>query len=94
MFCLIGCFGVQYGVGLYFKGCPINILMLETSTEFVIIWNVIYAVQIVVLLLQRFIGGRFFIPRCFVKKDPHYSLMIDDARDKECGICRSSLNAN
>ena len=74
----IGCFGLQFVLGLYYRGCPYNIFSVEPSIGFVFFWNAIYAVQSVILLVQRSIGGRFFIPQCVLRPNTGYSLMKED----------------
>jgi hypothetical protein len=43
--------------------------------SFIFFWNGIYLVEFIILMIQRRIGGRFFLPECIVKDNNGYYLM-------------------
>lgn len=60
---ILGVLGMRVILPVYYRGCPDNIYMIQPDPTFCIIWSTMFAIQILVLLIQKFLGPRFFIPR-------------------------------
>ena len=90
----MGLFVSQFGLGMYYKGCPCNLYSVAPSLSFVFLWMSIHCVEVVIVIVQRNIGGRFFIPQCVVRDNSSYSLMTETMVEEECGICIGSLVIN
>ena len=95
---------IKYLIFFYFRGCPVNIMMLKYYYFDSTLGLFILVVSILVLFLQSRLGGKFFVPRAFLRT---YDYFIDkqtylkernraDLKDNEvatdlCPICYTHL---
>jgi len=82
-------------IPLYFYACPTNFVHAEphfTFAAYLVGWMIF---QVTVLLLQDFLGPRFFIPRQFLPPKYNYSRAVAlgarDADQPECVICMGTI---
>jgi len=87
---------VRLSIPLYFFGCPYNFTHSEPNpkaTFYLLGWM---SFQVLVLLLQDYLGPRFFVPNRFLPAKYDYGRPITRAinRDElpECVICMSSVD--
>ena len=72
---------------LYVKGCPRSLFQLSQSYGFCSLWVSSIIFQVLIIYLQKRLGGRFFIPRCCLPiffKDGY--IRMDETLDL-CSIC-------
>ena len=74
---ILGMLGMRVVLPLYYRGCPENIYQIEPNVAFCFIWVSLFAVQIVVLLIQKLCGPRFFIPKKLIPGHFDYRCKIE-----------------
>jgi hypothetical protein len=63
---ILGLLGMRIVLPLYYRGCPDNIYIIEPNKAFCVVWGSLFAIQILILFVQKQFGPRFFIPKKFI----------------------------
>lgn len=95
---------LKYLIFYYFRGCPVNIMMLRNFYGFPSAGFVCLLLSLVVICLQGEIGPRFFVPRClsrqynyFVDRKKYDRLLqqrnanSNEPYDETCPVCLMGL---
>eukprot|EP01125_Pyxidicula_operculata_P013452 TRINITY_DN4466_c0_g1_i1.p1 TRINITY_DN4466_c0_g1~~TRINITY_DN4466_c0_g1_i1.p1 ORF type:complete len:467 (-),score=57.26 TRINITY_DN4466_c0_g1_i1:31-1431(-) len=78
-------------IPMYFEGCPHNFALARPHNWFVVLLCLYVIFQIVMLVLQQYLGPRFFLPRTYIAPNYDYRTPIDLSEDAMCVICRSEM---
>jgi len=90
----------QWFFALYIKGCPSNVMELQPNYQWAIYFSCYVGFQLLVLLIQRKWGSRFFIPRFlrFWSEYNYYKSFSEDLEEgnnadgeNNCWICLNPL---
>jgi len=69
---IVGVSTLRMSISLYFYLCPVNFMALDPRPTFCLIIGTTIAVQAVVLLLQDYLGTRWFVPPCCLPRRYNY----------------------
>ncbi|KAG6478844.1 transmembrane E3 ubiquitin-protein ligase FLY1-like isoform X2 [Zingiber officinale] len=91
---IIGMSVTRLAIPFYIFGCPSNFLRIEVDNYWCICLGVFLGLQSLILLLQHYLGSRWFIPRqmlpekyCYYRKFESYASQATD-----CVICMTTID--
>ncbi|XP_042470038.1 transmembrane E3 ubiquitin-protein ligase FLY2-like isoform X1 [Zingiber officinale] len=91
---IIGMSVSRLAIPFYIFGCPSNFLRIEVDNYWCIYLGVFMGLQVMVLLLQHYLGSRWFIPHqmlpekyCYYRKFESYASQAAD-----CVICMATID--
>ncbi|XP_004487270.1 transmembrane E3 ubiquitin-protein ligase FLY2-like [Cicer arietinum] len=84
----------RLAIPLYVFGCPNNFMRIEPDKSWCVCLSVFVVLQAVVVLLQHYLGSRWFIPRQILPEKYSYCRMFDhDTRHAtDCVICMTAID--
>ncbi|XP_057729296.1 transmembrane E3 ubiquitin-protein ligase FLY2-like [Arachis stenosperma] len=91
---ILGITITRLAIPLYVFGCPNNFMRIESDRSWCLYLAVFIGLQAAVLLLQHYLGSRWFIPRQILpEKYSYYRRFDQDARHaSDCVICMTSID--
>ncbi|XP_073115609.1 transmembrane E3 ubiquitin-protein ligase FLY1 isoform X4 [Elaeis guineensis] len=91
---ILGMTLTRMAIPLYIFGCPSNFMRIEVDTNWCISLGVFLGLQASILLLQHYLGSRWFIPRQILpEKYSYYRRLESDAtRTTDCVICMTAID--
>ncbi|MED6223002.1 Transmembrane E3 ubiquitin-protein ligase fly2 [Stylosanthes scabra] len=93
---ILGISITRLAVPLYVFGCPNNFMRIQPDKSWCVSLTVFIGLQASVLLLQHYLGSRWFIPRQILpEKYSYYRRFSQDPRHAtDCVICMTSIDLN
>ncbi|XP_054812193.1 transmembrane E3 ubiquitin-protein ligase FLY1-like [Prosopis cineraria] len=91
---ILGISVTRLAIPLYIFGCPNNFMRIEPHKNWCICLVVFVGFQAGVLLLQHFLGSRWFIPRQILPEKYSYYRRFDQDRShaSDCVICMTAID--
>ncbi|XP_009606918.1 transmembrane E3 ubiquitin-protein ligase FLY1 isoform X1 [Nicotiana tomentosiformis] len=91
---ILGMTITRLAIPLYVFGCPHNFMRIEPDENWCICLGIFMAFQASVLLLQHYLGSRWFIPRQILPEKYSYYRRFnqDAARVSDCVICMTAID--
>ncbi|XLR41384.1 hypothetical protein HN51_019574 [Arachis hypogaea] len=93
---ILGISVTRLAIPLYVFGCPNNFMRIQPDKSWCVSLAAFIGLQASVLLLQHYLGSRWFIPRQILpEKYSYYRRFNQDARHAmDCVICMTSIDLN
>ncbi|XP_059284582.1 transmembrane E3 ubiquitin-protein ligase FLY2 isoform X1 [Lycium ferocissimum] len=90
---ILGMTVTRLAIPLYVFGCPHNFMRIEPDKNWCICLGIFMAVQALVLLLQHYLGSRWFIPRQILPEKYSYYRRFDQNGNHatDCVICMTAI---
>ncbi|KAK4342337.1 hypothetical protein RND71_038153 [Anisodus tanguticus] len=91
---ILGMTITRLAIPLYVFGCPHNFMRIEPNKNWCICLGIFMAVQALVLLLQHYLGSRWFIPRQILPEKYSYYRRFDQNGNHatDCVICMTAID--
>ncbi|KAL3322725.1 hypothetical protein AABB24_040024 [Solanum stoloniferum] len=91
---ILGMTLTRLAIPLYVFGCPHNFMRIEPDKNWCICLGVFIAVQASILLLQHYLGSRWFIPRQILPEKYNYYRRFDQGANHatDCVICMTAID--
>ncbi|XP_044466757.1 transmembrane E3 ubiquitin-protein ligase FLY2-like [Mangifera indica] len=91
---ILGISVTRLAIPLYIFGCPHNFMRIEPDRNWCIYLIVFIGLQALILLLQHYLGSRWFIPRQILPEKYSYYRRFDQATDHstDCVICMTAID--
>ncbi|CAK9137466.1 unnamed protein product [Ilex paraguariensis] len=91
---IIGMTVTRLAIPLYVFGCPHNFMRIEPDKNWCICLGVFMGFQASILLLQHYLGSRWFIPRQILPEKYSYyrRLDLDTNHATDCVICMTAID--
>ncbi|CAN4103314.1 unnamed protein product [Withania somnifera] len=91
---ILGITVTRLAIPLYVFGCPHNFMRIEPDKSWCICLGIFMAVQALVLLLQHYLGSRWFIPRQILPEKYSYYRRFDQNGNNatDCVICMTAVD--
>ncbi|XP_055823381.1 transmembrane E3 ubiquitin-protein ligase FLY2 isoform X2 [Solanum dulcamara] len=91
---ILGMSVTRLAIPLYVFGCPHNFMRIEPDKSWCICLGIFMAVQALVLLLQHYLGSRWFIPRQILPAKYSYYRRFDQNGNHatDCVICMTAID--
>ncbi|CAL9772218.1 unnamed protein product [Musa acuminata subsp. burmannicoides] len=91
---IIGMTLTRAAIPLYVFGCPSNFLRIQVDRSWCIFLGLFMGLQALILLLQYFLGSRWFIPRQILpEKYCYYRKLENDTNQiADCVICMTGID--
>ncbi|KAK4368952.1 hypothetical protein RND71_012744 [Anisodus tanguticus] len=91
---ILGMTITRLAIPLYVFGCPHNFMRIEPDKNWCICLGIFMAVQALVLLLQHYLGSRWFIPRQILPEKYSYYKRFDQNGNHatDCVICMTAID--
>ncbi|XP_030482962.1 transmembrane E3 ubiquitin-protein ligase FLY2 isoform X2 [Cannabis sativa] len=91
---VIGVTVTRLAVPLYIFGCPNNFMRIEPDQSWCICLVVFIGLQSAILLLQHYLGSRWFIPRQILPEKYSYYRRFDQntSNATDCVICMTAID--
>ncbi|XP_038982021.1 transmembrane E3 ubiquitin-protein ligase FLY1-like isoform X2 [Phoenix dactylifera] len=91
---ILGMTLTRLAIPLYIFGCPGNFMHIEVDINWCISLGVFLGLQASILLLQHYLGSRWFIPRQILpEKYSYYKRLESDAtQTTDCVICMTAID--
>eukprot|EP00252_Welwitschia_mirabilis_P010130 TRINITY_DN23267_c0_g1_i3.p1 TRINITY_DN23267_c0_g1~~TRINITY_DN23267_c0_g1_i3.p1 ORF type:complete len:432 (+),score=75.22 TRINITY_DN23267_c0_g1_i3:174-1298(+) len=85
----------RLAIPLYVFGCPRNFMRVEIDVRWCISLVMFLSLQAVILLLQHYLGSRWFIPRQILPEKYSYFRRVDRDNNHhfDCVICMAPVDA-
>lgn len=93
-FYILGMTFTRLAIPLYMFGCPSNFMRIEVDKSWCMSLVIFTGLQALVLLLQHYLGSRWFIPRQILpEKYCYYRRLENDATQaSDCVICMTAID--
>ncbi|KAL2476736.1 RING/U-box superfamily protein [Abeliophyllum distichum] len=90
---ILGITITRLAVPLYAFGCPHNFMRIEPDNKLCVCLSVFMGLQASLLLLQHYLGSRWFIPRQILPEKYSYYRRFDSAANHatDCVICMTAI---
>ncbi|OAY83646.1 transmembrane E3 ubiquitin-protein ligase 1-like [Ananas comosus] len=85
----------RLAIPLYIFGCPNNFMRIEADQKWCIFLVVFMGIQASILLLQHYLGSRWFIPRQILPEKYSYYRKLennDTSQATDCVICMTAID--
>ncbi|XP_022764102.1 transmembrane E3 ubiquitin-protein ligase 1-like isoform X1 [Durio zibethinus] len=84
----------RLAIPLYIFGCPHNFMRIEPDKSWCICLGVFIGLQASILLLQHYLGSRWFIPRQILPEKYSYYRRFDQDTNRatDCVICMTAID--
>ncbi|TKY48880.1 Transmembrane E3 ubiquitin-protein ligase 1 [Spatholobus suberectus] len=91
---ILGITVTRLAIPLYIFGCPNNFMRIEPDKSWCVCLAVFIGLQAAILLLQHYLGSRWFIPRQILpEKYSYYRRFDQDTRHAtDCVICMTAID--
>ncbi|XVE66182.1 hypothetical protein DITRI_Ditri08aG0060000 [Diplodiscus trichospermus] len=91
---ILGMTFTRLAIPLYVFGCPHNFMRIEPDKSWCICLGVFIGLQASVLLLQHYLGSRWFIPRQILPEKYSYHRRFDSGTNHatDCVICMTAID--
>ncbi|KAK2651154.1 hypothetical protein Ddye_018643 [Dipteronia dyeriana] len=91
---ILGISVTRLAIPLYIFGCPHNFMRIEPDKNWCICLCVLVGLQASILLLQHYLGSRWFIPRQILPEKYSYYRRFDPetSHATDCVICMTSID--
>ncbi|XP_048439991.1 transmembrane E3 ubiquitin-protein ligase FLY2 isoform X1 [Pyrus x bretschneideri] len=91
---ILGMTVTRLAIPLYIFGCPNNFMRIEPDKSWCICLGVFIGLQASILLLQHYLGSRWFIPRQILPEKYSYCRRLDQNtnRTTDCVICMTAVD--
>nr|KYP53370.1 Transmembrane E3 ubiquitin-protein ligase 1 [Cajanus cajan] len=91
---ILGITVTRLAIPLYIFGCPNNFMRIEPDKSWCVCLAVFIGLQAAILLLQHYLGSRWFIPRQILpEKYSYYRRFDQDTRHaSDCVICMTAID--
>lgn len=91
---ILGISVTRLAIPLYIFGCPHNFMRIEPDTNWCICLCVFIGLQASILLLQHYLGSRWFIPRQILPEKYSYYRRFDQGtyHATDCVICMTAID--
>ncbi|RXH90428.1 hypothetical protein DVH24_035192 [Malus domestica] len=91
---ILGMTVMRLAVPLYIFGCPNNFMRIEPDKSWCICLGVFIGLQASILLLQHYLGSRWFIPRQILPEKYSYYRRFDQNTNHttDCVICMTAVD--
>ena len=91
---ILGITVTRLAIPLYIFGCPDNFLRIEPDQSWCVCLAIFVGLQAAILLLQHYLGSRWFIPRQILpEKYSYYRRFDQDTRHAtDCVICMTAID--
>ncbi|KAK1318290.1 hypothetical protein QJS10_CPB04g00311 [Acorus calamus] len=91
---IIGMTLTRLAIPMYMFGCPNNFMHIEPDISWSIYLGIYMGLQALVLLLQHYLGSRWFIPHQILPEKYSYYRRIENDRvcGTDCVICMTSID--
>lgn len=91
---ILGMTVTRLAIPLYIFGCPHNFMRIEPDKNWCICLGVFLAMQASILLLQHYLGSRWFIPRQILPEKYNYYRRFDQGTNHatDCVICMTAID--
>ncbi|XP_068656687.1 transmembrane E3 ubiquitin-protein ligase FLY1-like isoform X2 [Aristolochia californica] len=91
---ILGMTITRLAIPLYVFGCPTNFMRVEPDKNWCICLGVFVSFQALMLLLQHYLGSRWFIPRQILPEKYCYHRRIDHTTttSTDCVICMTTID--
>ncbi|KAL5571153.1 hypothetical protein UlMin_020750 [Ulmus minor] len=91
---VLGVTVTRLAIPLYIFGCPNNFMRIEPDKNWCICLCIFIGIQASVLLLQHYLGSRWFIPRQILPEKYSYFRRFDQQSNHatDCVICMTSID--
>ncbi|KAL5573514.1 hypothetical protein UlMin_023111 [Ulmus minor] len=91
---VLGVTVTRLAIPLYMFGCPNNFMRIEPDKNWCICLCIFIGIQASVLLLQHYLGSRWFIPRQILPEKYSYFRRFDQQSNHatDCVICMTSID--
>ncbi|KAL4280277.1 hypothetical protein GQ457_03G006620 [Hibiscus cannabinus] len=91
---ILGMSITRLAIPLYIFGCPHNFMRIEPDKSWCICLGVFVGLQASILLLQHYLGSRWFIPRQILPEKYSYYRRYDPETNHatDCVICMTSID--
>ncbi|KAE9616883.1 putative transcription factor C2H2 family [Lupinus albus] len=91
---IIGMTVTRLAVPLYIFGCPNNFMRIESDQRWCVYLTIIIGLQAAILLLQHYLGSRWFIPHQILPEKYSYCRRFsqDTSHAADCVICMTAID--
>ncbi|OWM78663.1 hypothetical protein CDL15_Pgr002834 [Punica granatum] len=91
---ILGITVTRLAVPLYVFGCPSNFMRIEPDKNWCICLGIFIGLQASILLLQHYLGSRWFIPRQILPEKYSYYRRLDQNSNHatDCVICMTAID--
>ncbi|XP_077244352.1 transmembrane E3 ubiquitin-protein ligase FLY2-like [Tasmannia lanceolata] len=91
---ILGMTVTRLAIPLYVFGCPGNFMRIEQDKNWCVCLGVFMGLQASILLLQHYLGSRWFIPRQILPEKYSYYRRLDHdtTHATDCVICMTSID--
>ncbi|XP_048327692.2 transmembrane E3 ubiquitin-protein ligase FLY2 isoform X2 [Ziziphus jujuba] len=91
---ILGMSVTRLAIPLYLFGCPNNFMRIEPDKNWCISLGIFIGLQASILLLQHYLGSRWFIPRQILPEKYSYHRRFDQDTNlfTDCVICMTAIN--
>ncbi|XP_006351940.1 transmembrane E3 ubiquitin-protein ligase 1-like [Solanum tuberosum] len=91
---ILGMTLTRLAIPLYVFGCPHNFMRIEPDKNWCICLGVFIVLQASILLLQHYLGSRWFIPRQILPEKYNYYRRFDQGANHatDCVICMTAID--
>ncbi|XVF66809.1 hypothetical protein PTKIN_Ptkin10aG0067400 [Pterospermum kingtungense] len=91
---ILGMTITRLAIPLYIFGCPHNFMRIEPDKSWCVCLGVFMGLQASILLLQHYLGSRWFIPRQILPEKYSYYRRLDPDRNHstDCVICMTAID--
>jgi len=91
---ILGMTVTRLAIPLYIFGCPSNFMRIEPDKSWCICLAVFIGLQASILLLQNYLGSRWFIPRQILPEKYSYYRRFDQVANHatDCVICMTAID--
>ncbi|KAF7822969.1 transmembrane E3 ubiquitin-protein ligase 1-like isoform X1 [Senna tora] len=93
---ILGITVTRLAIPLYIFGCPNNFMRIEPDKSWCVCLAVFIGLQAVILLLQHYLGSRWFIPRQILPEKYSYYRRFGQNTNHgtDCVICMTAIDLN
>ncbi|KAK4743393.1 hypothetical protein SAY87_001394 [Trapa incisa] len=93
---ILGMTVTRLAIPFYVFGCPNNFVRIEPDKNWCICLGIFLGLQATILLLQHYLGSRWFIPHQILPEKYSYCRRLDQNSNHapDCVICMTSIDVN
>ncbi|KAF3781715.1 Transmembrane E3 ubiquitin-protein ligase 1 [Nymphaea thermarum] len=91
---ILGITVTRLAIPLYIFGCPNNFMRIATDWNWCLCLTIFVGLQAIILLLQHYLGSRWFIPRQILPEKYNYHRKIEQSTNhaSDCVICMTAID--
>ncbi|CAM8995763.1 unnamed protein product [Rhodiola kirilowii] len=91
---ILGMTVTRLAIPLYIFGCPNNFMRIEPDKDWCLSLTIFMGLQASILLLQHYLGSRWFIPRQILPEKYNYYRRLDrnSSHATDCVICMTAID--